>query len=379
MPFQNTRTAMGEAGRSSPPPLPPGSTIGILGSGQLGRMLALAAARLGLDCHIYADASGPAMAVAARHTIAAYDDHAALTGFAGAVGAVTYEFENVPVATVRLLETMVPVRPGARALQVAQDRLAEKTFLKDQGIAVAPFAAVENPAMLTAVLARWRTLAILKTRRLGYDGKGQVGLAPDSDAEAAMALIGNRPAVVEQRVEFAQEFSVLLVRAADGASDVYDIPRNSHGNGILARSVVPAGLDAATVDAAHGIGRRIAHGLDYVGVLAVEMFDLGQGVPLPGRLIVNEIAPRVHNSGHWTIDACAVSQFENHMRAVAGWPLGGCARHSDAVMDNLIGPEALDWRAIAAEPGAALHLYGKGDARPGRKMGHVTRLGPRTD
>ena len=360
-------------------PLPPGSTIGVLGSGQLGRMLAMAAARLGLKCHIYADAPGPAFDVAAQHTIAPYDDFAALTQFAASVAVVTYEFENVPVATARHLEALVPVRPGSRALEVAQDRVVEKTFINALGIPVAPFAAVESAGDVAAALAKFAAPAILKTRRLGYDGKGQVGINPSDDPAAAFAEIGGVPAVLEKKLAFQREISVLIARGADGATCTYDIPTNEHANGILARSTVPSALDPATLGDAVDIAERIAAGLGYVGVLAVELFDLG---PEPNasavRLVVNEIAPRVHNSGHWTTDACAVSQFENHMRAVAGWPLGSPQRHSDAVMENLIGPEALAWAELAAEPGCCLHLYGKHEARAGRKMGHVTRLFPRS-
>ena len=359
-------------------PLPPGSTIGILGSGQLGRMLSLAAARLGLKCHIYADSHGPAMDVAAKHTIAAYSDKTALTEFANSVAAVTFEFENVPVDTAKHLESLRPVRPGSHALEIAQDRLSEKTFLANLGIAVAPYAAIGSSAGLASTLSQWRCPAILKTRRMGYDGKGQVSLEADSDPDIAFSAIGSTAAVLEQRVTFAGEVSVLLVRGADGACAAYDIPANTHAGGILARSIVPCALDRDCADAAGAIARKIASALDYVGLLAVEMFDLGPGHSPSERLIVNEIAPRVHNSGHWTIEACAISQFENHMRAVAGWPLGSCARHSNAEMRNLIGRQAEDWQSIAAEPGAALHLYGKGEPREGRKMGHVTRLSPRT-
>ena len=357
-------------------PLQPGATIGILGSGQLGRMLAMAAARLGLKCHVYANESGPAFDVAATHTIAPYDDRAALARFADAVDAVTYEFENVPVATAEFLAERVPVRPGHRALEVAQDRLAEKAFIAGLGIAVAPFAQVDDAAGLATALARMDAACILKTRRLGYDGKGQAGVAPGCDTKVAFAAIGGVPAVLERRLAFAREISVLLVRGADGAVAAYDIPHNTHANGILARSVVPAGIDAATEAQAFAIARAIADGLDYVGLIAVELFDLGAAFGAGERLVVNEFAPRVHNSGHWTIEACPVSQFENHMRAVAGWPLGATARHSDAVMDNLIGADANDWARLAAEPGASLHLYGKREARAGRKMGHVTRLAP---
>ena len=358
-------------------PLPPGSTIGVLGSGQLGRMLAMAAARLGLKTNVYGDAPGPAFDVAAHATVGAYDDWAKLTAFARTVSVVTYEFENVADATAQHLAKLLPVRPGPKALTIAQDRLTEKTFLRDLGIAVAPFVAVDSVADLKAAMPTGAQRAILKTRRLGYDGKGQAPVDAATDPQQAFADIGRAPAVLENRLTFAREISVLICRAADGTDVIYDIPENTHRDGILRRSIVPAAVGADVTAAAHAIARRIAAALDYVGLLAVELFDLGEQHPTAARLVVNEIAPRVHNSGHWTMDACAVSQFENHMRAVAGWPLGDPARHCDAVMDNLIGPDALQWPALAAEPGCCLHLYGKHEARAGRKMGHVTRLRPR--
>ena len=359
-------------------PLPPGSTIGVLGSGQLGRMLAMAAARLGLKTCIYADAPGPAFDVAAATTVGAYDDWAALSAFARTVSVVTYEFENVADATAQHLAKMLPVRPGPKALTVAQDRLTEKAFLSALGVAVAPFVPIGSAADLEAALPTGSGRAILKTRRLGYDGKGQVSISPGCDAEQAFADIGRAPAVLEARLSFQREVSVLICRAADGQDVIYDIPENSHEDGILRRSIVPSRLPQEVTLQAHAIARRIASALDYVGLLAVELFDLGDHYATAERLVVNEIAPRVHNSGHWTLDACATSQFENHIRAVAGWPLGSAARHSDASMHNLIGVDALAWVALAAEPGCCLHLYGKHEARAGRKMGHVTRLTPRS-
>ena len=356
-------------------PLAPGATIGILGSGQLGRMLAMAAARLGLKTHVYCEHSGPAFDVATLTTKASFADKAALSAFAKVVDAVTYEFENVPLETAGHLASLVPLRPGAKALEVAQDRLAEKMFLTGLGIPVAPFRAVASGEDARKALAKIGATAILKTRRFGYDGKGQVGLAPGDDVAAAWAAIHASPAVLEQRLSFAAELSALVVRAGDGTLAFYDCPLNVHQNGILHRSSVPAGLPAEDLARAREIGASIADALDYVGVLAVEMFYLGPDAR--ARLIVNEIAPRVHNSGHWTLDACGVSQFENHIRAVAGWPLGSTERHSAAEMTNLIGAAALDWHALAAEPDLCLHLYGKREARAGRKMGHVTRLGGR--
>jgi 5-(carboxyamino)imidazole ribonucleotide synthase len=355
-------------------PLPPGSTIGILGCGQLGRMLAMAAARLGLRTHVLCDTRGPAFDVATATTQAAFDDAAALADFARSVDVVTYEFENVRVETARLLAGSVPVWPPPIALEVAQDRLVEKRFIAGLGVPLAPFEAVDNPEALGGALARLNAPAILKSRRLGYDGKGQASLAPGGDIAAAWAAVGANPSVLERRVAFRCEISALIVRGRDGQMACYDCPLNIHEHGILRRSVVPSGLPDADLAEARAIARRIAEALDYVGVLAVEMFHLGPDAPAGARLMVNEIAPRVHNSGHWTIEACAVSQFENHIRAVAGWPLGATERHSDAEMANLIGEEADAWLALAAEPGTCLHLYGKHQARPGRKMGHVTRL-----
>jgi 5-(carboxyamino)imidazole ribonucleotide synthase len=359
-------------------PLPPGSTIGILGCGQLGRMLAMAAARLGLRTHVYCDTTGPAFDVATAATRAAFDDEAALAAFGEAVDVVTYEFENVRVETARTLARRVPVRPSPKALEVAQDRLVEKEFLTRLGVPVAPFARVDGPEALSAALDRMGAAAILKARRLGYDGKGQASVAPGGDTAAAWSAVGGAPSVLERRVAFHCEISALVVRGLDGATACYDCPRNVHEGGILRRSLVPSGLPEADLAEARAIAGRIAEALDYVGVLAVEMFHLVPAVPASARLMVNEIAPRVHNSGHWTIEACTVSQFENHIRAVARWPLGSTVRHSDAEMVNLIGEEAGAWLELAAEPDACLHLYGKHQARPGRKMGHVTRLAPKT-
>ena len=358
-------------------PLPPGSTVGILGSGQLGRMLSTAASRLGLKCSIYSDGPGPACDVAASTTIASYEDETALTRFAAGVQAVTYEFENVPEHAVKILEKIVRVMPGRRALGVAQDRLKEKSFIAELGIAVAPFRRVDSARAAQKALAELGTAAILKTRRLGYDGKGQVSLLPDEDASAAFRTIGGVPAILEQRLDFVREISVILCRPAIGAPVIYDIPQNTHEGGILRRSIVPAPIDEATTAAARSVAVSIAEALNYVGVLAVEMFDLGPNAAEGRRLHVNEIAPRVHNSGHWTIDACLTSQFENHIRAIAAWPLGSAERHSDAEMWNLIGAEAQAWRGLAAETDVCLHLYGKNEPREGRKMGHVTRLFPK--
>jgi 5-(carboxyamino)imidazole ribonucleotide synthase len=355
-------------------PLAPGSAIGVLGAGQLGRMLANAAARLGLRTHVYSDASGPAFDVAAHGVVAGYDDAEALARFARGVEVVTYEFENVPQETAAIIERHVEVCPGPRALAVSQDRFTEKSFITGLGIHVAPFLAVDNATGAEAAFRALGGPAILKARRFGYDGKGQAGVASPAEARAAFAALGDVPAVLERRLDFRQELSVLIVRGRDGAVGVYDIPQNTHAGGILRRSVVPAPLHRADIAHLHQIARTIADALGYVGVLAVELFDLDGSLPPEKRFVVNEIAPRVHNSGHWTLDACPVSQFENHVRAVAGWPLGTTERHSDAEMTNLIGDDVLAWRDLAADRDACVHLYGKGEARPGRKMGHVTRL-----
>jgi 5-(carboxyamino)imidazole ribonucleotide synthase len=353
-------------------PLPPGSTIGILGSGQLGRMLAQAAARLGLKCHIYADTSGPAFDVAAATTIAAYDDETALTAFAKTIDAATYEFENIPVSTVEFLSKSVPVRPGAKSLACAQDRMAEKLLARELGAMTADFGPVESYEDLLARIGQIGTPAILKTRRFGYDGKGQAKIRSLVDVKTALAAMHGQPAILEGFVQFQSEVSVVAVRGVDGSFAAYDVTENEHRDGILRTSTVPAQLAPKAAAQAVDIARRMAEKLDYVGVFAVEFFALDMA--RNEVLYVNEMAPRVHNSGHWTMDGCAVSQFENHMRAVAGWPLGSTARHSDTVMTNLIGADYDAWVQLAAEPGACLHLYGKHDARKGRKMGHVNRL-----
>lgn len=362
----------------------PNGTIGILGGGQLGRMLAMAAARLGLNCHIYCpETDAPASAVSAKTTIGSYTDAAALAHFGRSVGAVTYEFENVPAETVEILSHAgVRVAPGAKALAVAQDRLIEKQFVRSLGAATAPFEAVDSSEDLATALKRMGRPAILKTRRFGYDGKGQTVIrAGDADTEKtwreatekAWAEIGARPSILEGFMDFAFELSIIGARSAAGEIALYDAPRNEHENGVLRRSTVPAGAGEAAMNAAADIARKMLDALDYVGVIGVEFFALRSGA-----VAVNEFAPRVHNSGHWTIDACAVSQFEQHIRAVAGWPLGDPARHSDAVMENLLGDEAARAEALAGEAQTCVHLYGKRDAAPGRKMGHFTRISPKS-
>ena len=350
--------------------LAPGSVIGILGGGQLGRMLAMAAARLGLRAHVYApEGDNPAFDVAHAHTVAAWDDEAALAAFADAVDVITYEFENVPLQTAAFLAGRKPLRPGVRALEVAQDRWNEKRFAADLGIATPPFANVERQDDL----ARVTLPAVLKTRRFGYDGKGQVLLRPGDDVAVAWERLGRVPCLLEGFVDFACEVSALLARGTDGAMIAFDVPRNEHENHVLRHSHVPSGLAPATERAALDLARRLAGALDYVGVLAVELFVV-RDVNGAETLVFNEMAPRVHNSGHWTEAACALSQFEAHVRAVAGWPLPQPVRHHDCVMTNILGEEVHDWQRLAAEENAVVHLYGKRAARPGRKMGHVTRL-----
>ncbi len=362
---------------SEAPPIKPGMIVGILGGGQLGRMLALAAAELGLSCHIYCpDPKSPAFAVAAVRTIAPYDDEAALTAFAAAVDVVTFEFENIPAATLRFLAERVAVLPGPASLESSQDRLTEKRLIAGLGIPVPAFAEVTQQADIYSALAKTGRPALLKTRRLGYDGKGQALVRPGDDPVAAWRAIGQAPALLEAFVPFQREVSVILARGRDGSTRAYDIAENIHEGGILATTTVPAHIPADLAAEAVDIAERIAATLDHVGVLAVEMFVAAGSGP---RLLVNEIAPRVHNSGHWTVDACLCSQFEQHIRAIAGWPLGSVERHSDVVMTNLIGDAVADWASIAAEPAARLHLYGKTDTQPGRKMGHVNRITRRSD
>ncbi|MEM7268124.1 MAG: 5-(carboxyamino)imidazole ribonucleotide synthase [Pseudomonadota bacterium] len=343
----------------------PGGTVGILGGGQLGRMLAIAAAQLGLKAHVYCpEADPPAGDVSVAITTGTYNDATRLAAFAASVDVVTYEFENVPAETVDILEPLVPVRPGRAALAAAQDRVAEKDFLNTAGAPTAPYAAVDDMASLEAALDKIGAPAILKTRRLGYDGKGQARIMARADAGGALSAMNGAPAVLEGFVDFRRELSVIAARGADGDIRCFDPGENVHKDGILRRTTVPCGPPNEAFD----IAARIVSALDYVGVIGVELFDTG------GGLLVNEIAPRVHNTGHWTIEACAVDQFQQHIRAICGWSLGSPARHSDSEMTNLIGDDADDWATLDG----ALHLYGKGEARPGRKMGHVTRLSAKT-
>jgi 5-(carboxyamino)imidazole ribonucleotide synthase len=350
-------------------PLPPGAVIGILGGGQLGRMLSVAASRLGFRSHIFEPSPNPPAAdVAHALTTATYDDLPALRSFAAAVDVITYEFENIPTSALDLLESLRPIRPNRRALAISQDRLQEKAFLTSLGLPVAPHAPVTDAASLTDAIARTGLPAILKTTRLGYDGKGQVRLNSAADAPEALAQMQGAEAVLEGFIPFTREVSVIAARGLDGAVAAYDPGENVHRHGILHSTTVPARLSPGHRSDAVLLAAKILTALDYVGVMGVELFVT------PDGLIVNEIAPRVHNSGHWTQNGCVVDQFEQHVRAVAGWPLGDGSRHADVVMENLIGDDILRVPALAAERGAALHLYGKAEARPGRKMGHVNRV-----
>jgi 5-(carboxyamino)imidazole ribonucleotide synthase len=350
--------------------LAPGATIGILGGGQLGRMLALAAARLGFKCHIFApNPDSPAFDVVHRVTCADYGDTQALDRFAADADVVTYEFENVPAEAATFLAARVPVLPDQNVLATTQDRLAEKNFIAALGIGTAPYVSVDAPGELADALARIGRPAVLKTRRFGYDGKGQATIRNGTSPETAWREVGGQPCILEAFVPFAREVSVIAARARDGAVECFDVTENEHRNHILKISRVPATLPEAAAREARRIAETIAQKFSYVGVLAVEMFELRDG-----GLLVNEIAPRVHNSGHWTLDGASVSQFEQHIRAVAGWPLAKPLRHGRVEMINLIGSEVDDFRTWLTVPGAAVHLYGKAATRPGRKMGHVTRV-----
>ncbi|MGE5505105.1 MAG: 5-(carboxyamino)imidazole ribonucleotide synthase [Actinomycetota bacterium] len=356
-------------------PLPPGSTIGIVGGGQLGRMAALAAARLGYKVHIFSpEPDSPAAQVSAAATVAEYTDGDAIEAFAEAVDVVTFEFENVPAESVRLMTDHAPVRPCWKVLETAQDRVTEKRFFNDIGIATAPWREVTGPESLAAALAEIGRPAVLKTTRLGYDGKGQVKIGPDTDPAEAWAAMGGDVGVLEGFIDFEGEISVIVARGLDGGWAAFDPVWNVHRNHILDTTVAPAPIARELSEEAMDIAHRAAEALGLVGLLAVEMF-----VTRGGGLLVNEMAPRPHNSGHWTMDACITDQFEQFIRAVCGLPLGSPERHSDAEMKNLIGDDVDAWADILHDPAARLHLYGKAEARPGRKMGHVTHLRPRRD
>ena len=353
--------------------LPPNATIGIIGGGQLGRMSAMAAARLGYRCHILTpEPDSPAAQVSAACTLGDYEDPAALRQFAEAVDVITFEFENVSAAGLDLLASLRPVHPSPAVLRISQDRVLEKSFLADAGVPTAPWRAVDTLGDLHDAIDALGLPSVLKTTRLGYDGKGQAVLRDRGDAEAAWAALDPKPLILEGFVTYSREISVIVARGADGAGTVFDVMENRHRAGILDLTLAPARVAPATAAEAQRVAWRVADRLELVGLLAVEMF-----VDPNGRVMVNEIAPRPHNSGHWTIDACPASQFELHVRAVTGLPLPPGRRHADAVMKNLVGPEETAlWPQIVATPGLIPHLYGKAEARPGRKMGHVTRLFP---
>jgi 5-(carboxyamino)imidazole ribonucleotide synthase len=355
--------------------LAPGATIGILGSGQLGRMTALAAARLGYRVHVFAaEPDSPAAQVSAAETVAPYGDEAALERFAAAIDVATFEFENIPAEAVRRVAAVKPVMPRPEILEITQDRLSEKDFLCGIGVPTTAYREISSAEALSRALRELKGRAVLKSARMGYDGKGQVAVGLDTQATEAWRAMGAARGILEDFVDFQCEVSVVVARTGDGAAVAYPTVENRHVNHILDTTIAPASLPPETTKQAEAIAGGIAERLNLVGVLAVEMF-----VTRDGALLVNELAPRPHNSGHWTIDACATSQFEQLVRAICGLPLGSTERHSDAVMKNLIGEEVENWRDAIADPTARLHLYGKRTTRPGRKMGHVTRLLPRGD
>ncbi len=355
--------------------LKPGDSIGILGGGQLGRMLAVAAARLGFKCQVFApDPDSPAFDVVQHATCAEYDDVEALELFAGDVDVITYEFENVPAAAAMILAARRPVLPEYKVLETTQDRLAEKEFVTRLGIGTAAYADVSSAATLRTAIAGVGLPAVIKTRRFGYDGKGQAIIRDGDDPERVWIELATKSAILEAFIPFEREISVIAARGADGHVECFDVTENEHGDHILKISRVPAAISDILAARARDIATTIANALNYVGVLAVEMFVVpGSDGP---ALLVNEIAPRVHNSGHWTLDGASVSQFEQHIRAIAGWPLGKPVRHGAVTMTNLIGDAVNTYEKWLTAPGATVHLYGKGATRPGRKMGHVTEVTP---
>jgi 5-(carboxyamino)imidazole ribonucleotide synthase len=354
--------------------LKPGDTIGILGGGQLGRMLAMAAARLGLRCQVFSpDPDSPAFDVVLNATCAEYADVEALELFANDVDIITYEFENVPAASAMILAARRPVLPDRKTLETTQDRLIEKNFVKQLGIGTADYAEVSSAAALRAAIAKIGLPAVIKTRRFGYDGKGQAIIRAGDDPDRVWDDLGTKSAILEAFVPFACEISVIAARSADGHVECFDVTENEHRDHILKISRAPAAIPEALAEQARTIAQKIANALNYVGVLAVEMFVVQKAGG--AKVLVNEIAPRVHNSGHWTLDGASISQFEQHIRAIAGWPLGKPVRHGPVTMTNLIGNDIDSYEQWLTVPGATVHLYGKGPARPGRKMGHVTQVG----
>jgi len=355
--------------------LKPGDTIGILGGGQLGRMLAMSAARLGLRSQVFSpDPDSPAFDVVLNATCAEYADVEALELFASDVDVITYEFENVPASAVMVLDARRPVLPNRKILETTQDRLAEKDFVTRLGIGTAAYADVTSVATLQSAIATIGLPAVLKTRRFGYDGKGQAIIREGDDSVEVWTNLATKAAILEAFVPFQREISVIVARSADGQVECFDVTENEHRDHILKVSRVPASISDELAEEARNIAAQIATALDYVGVLAVEMFELAD--EKGAKVLVNEIAPRVHNSGHWTLDGASVSQFEQHIRAIAGWSLGKPVRHGAVTMTNLIGDEISSYSEWLNVPGATVHIYGKGAARPGRKMGHVTQVTP---
>jgi len=360
---------------SSHHPIPPGSTIGILGGGQLGRMLAMAAAEMGYHVHIYCpEQDAPASEVAKFTTVAAYENIGALQEFAQSVDVVTYEFENIPADPVAELARHAKVRPSPEILNMSQHRILEKQAINHLGIATAPFMPVSSPEELVLAKEAIGLPAVLKTCRMGYDGKGQWKITGEKELNdlKAQNIFSESSHILEGFVPFRMEISVIIARDVMGNIDCYCPVQNTHKNHILHETIAPAPISVSLTEKAEHIARTIARGLDLVGLMAIEMF-----VTDNDDILVNEVAPRPHNSGHWTIDACTTSQFEQTIRAICGLPLGSTERLCDAKMLNLIGDDVKDWQHYTAMPDAKLHLYGKKEARPGRKMGHVTYLRPK--
>jgi 5-(carboxyamino)imidazole ribonucleotide synthase len=355
--------------------LKPGDTIGILGGGQLGRMLAMAAARLGLRCQVFSpEPDSPAFDVVLNGVCAEYADVERLEMFAADVDIVTYEFENVPASTAMVLAAHKPVLPAYKILETTQDRLIEKDFVTRLGIGTAAYADVSSVESLRAAIEKIGLPAVIKTRRFGYDGKGQAMIRNGDDVDQVWRDLGTRSAILEAFVPFEREISVVAARSADGEVECFDVTENEHRDHILKISRAPADIPDTLAAQARAVAEKIATALDYVGVLAVEMFVVQEKDG--AKVLVNEIAPRVHNSGHWTLDGATISQFEQHIRAIAGWPLGKPVRHGQVTMTNLIGDDINDYAQWLSVPGATVHLYGKGTPRPGRKMGHVTQVAP---
>ena len=354
-------------------PIAPGSVIGIVGGGQLGRMTAVAAAKLGYRVHVFTpEVDSPTEQVCERAVVAAYDDMAAIKDFGQGVDVITFEFENVPSETVRKLAEYAPVRPSWECLSICQDRTKEKTFAGELGIETAPWIEVKSAEDLAIAIAKIGTPSILKTTTLGYDGKGQVRIKPDTDPATAWGQLGGDVGILEGFVDFTMEISVITARRPSGDMASFDVVENRHKDGILDVTIAPADISQDLADQARAIGQKLAEAMNMVGLLAVELF-----VTSGGHLLMNEMAPRPHNSGHWTQDGCTTNQFEQFVRAVAGVPLGSTLRHSDTVMKNLIGADADAWPDYFADPNNKLHLYGKKHARAGRKMGHINRLHPK--